>query len=65
LRSIVGGIRMCHEWWLRRRLGEGEVSRRPWEEFEHTRPLSDARVVDEQPDVTLEKREPMPLAAQH
>jgi hypothetical protein len=56
---------MCHEWWLRRRLGEGEVSRRPWEDFEHTRPLSDARVVDEQPEVTLEKREPMPLAAQH
>jgi hypothetical protein len=56
---------MCHERWLRRRSDEGEVSRQPWDESEHTRPLSDARVADEQPEVTLEKRGPAPLAAQH
>ena len=56
---------MCHERWLRRRFDEGEVSRQLWDEFEHTRPLSDARVADEQPEVTLEKREPTPVAAQH
>jgi hypothetical protein len=55
---------MCHEWWLRRRSDEGEVSRRRWDEFEHTRPLSDPEVADEQPEVTLEKRQPTPLAAQ-
>jgi hypothetical protein len=35
------------------------------DESEHTRPLSNARVADEQPEVTLETREPTPVAAQH
>ena len=56
---------MCHEWWLRRRFDEGEVSRQLWDEFDHSRPLSDAWVADEQREVTLEKREPTPVAAQH
>jgi hypothetical protein len=55
---------MCHEWWLRRRCVEPEVSRQLWDELEHTRPLSDCKTVDEQPVVTLEKREPTPLAVQ-
>ena len=56
---------MCHEWRLRRRVDEGEMSRQLWDGVEHTRPLSDARVADEQPEVTLETREPTPVAAQH
>lgn len=30
-----------------------------------TRPLSDPEVIEEEAEVTLEKREPTPLAAQH
>jgi hypothetical protein len=56
---------MCHEWWLRRRSEERDASRQLWDEFEHTRPLSDPEVADEQPEVTLEKREPTLLAAEH
>jgi hypothetical protein len=56
---------MCHEWWLRRRSEEREASRRLWDEFEHTRPLSDPEVTKEEAEVTLEKREPMPLPAEH
>jgi hypothetical protein len=55
---------MCHEWWLLRWSEEREASRRLWDAFEHTRPLSDREVSDEQPEVTLEKREPAPLAAE-
>ena len=55
---------MCHEWWLRRRFEEREASRRMWDEFERTRPLSDADVTEEEPEVTLEAPEPAPLAAQ-
>jgi hypothetical protein len=55
---------MCHESWLRRRREEREASRQLWDDFERTRPLSDPEVTDEQPEVTLEKREPTPLAAE-
>jgi hypothetical protein len=56
---------MCHEWWLRRRAEEREASRRLWDEFEDTRPLSDPEVIEEEAEVTLEKREPTPLAVEH
>jgi hypothetical protein len=55
---------MCHERWLRRRSEEREASRRLWDEFEHTRPLSEPEVTEEEPEVTLEKREPTPLATE-
>jgi hypothetical protein len=55
---------MCHEWWLRRMSDEDEASRQLWDEFEHTRPLSDPEVADERPEVTLEKRDPPPLRAE-
>jgi hypothetical protein len=65
LASILGGVWMCHEWWLRRRSEEREASRQLWAEFEQASPLSDQDVTDEQPEVTLERREPTPLAADH
>ena len=55
---------MCHEWWLRRRVEEREASRRLWDEFGHTRPLSDPDVIEEEAEVTLEKRESTPLAVE-
>ena len=55
---------MCHEWWLRHMSDEGEASRHLWDEFDHTQPLGDPEVADEQHEVTLEKREPTPLPAQ-
>jgi hypothetical protein len=54
---------MCHEWWLRRGSEEGEASRRLWDEFEDARPLRDPEVTEEEPEVTLETRDPMPLPA--
>ncbi|MBV8943027.1 MAG: hypothetical protein JO240_14970 [Solirubrobacterales bacterium] len=54
---------MCHEWWLRRRFEEREASRRMWDEFERTRPLSDSEVTEAEPEVTLEKPDPATLAA--
>jgi hypothetical protein len=60
-----GGIAMCHERWLRHRSEEREASRRMWEEFEQTRPLSGTDVTEEEPEVTLEKRDTAPLAAEH
>ena len=65
MRLILGGVRMCHEWWLRRMVDEGEASRQLWDEFEHTQPPSDPEVADEQAEVTIEKREPTPLRAEH
>jgi hypothetical protein len=56
---------MCQEWWLRHWPGEREASRRLWDEFEHTQPLSDPEVTEGEVEVTLEKREPMPLPAEH
>ena len=54
---------MCEEWWFRRRADEAEVSRRMWDEFERTRPLSDPEVTEEPTEVTLEKPETAPLTA--
>ena len=56
---------MCHEWWPRRKGEECEAGRQLWGEFEHTEPLSDPDVRDEQPEVTLEKQEPIRVAAEH
>ncbi|MBV9192891.1 MAG: hypothetical protein JO168_02020 [Solirubrobacterales bacterium] len=53
---------MCHEWWVqRRRTEEAEASRRMWDEFERTRPLSAPEVTEEEPEVTLEKPKPARL----
>jgi hypothetical protein len=52
--SIRGGFTMCHEWWFKRQGEEDEASRRMWDEFERTRPLSADEVTEEQPEVTLE-----------
>jgi hypothetical protein len=54
---------MCHEWWQRRRYEEREASRRMWDEFEQTRPLSDPEVTKEEPEVTLEKQDAEVIAA--
>ncbi|MBV9799991.1 MAG: hypothetical protein JO039_18235 [Solirubrobacterales bacterium] len=54
---------MCDEWWYQRRAEEREASRRLWEEFERTRPLSDRDVSEEEPEVTPEKPEPTRLTA--
>ena len=62
--SILGGVAMCHEWWVRRRAEERAASRRLWDEFGHTRPLSDPELIGEEAEVTLEKREPTPLAVE-
>lgn len=62
--SITGGLAMCEEWWFRRRAEEAEASRRMWDEFERTRPLSDPDVTEDgEPEVMLEKPEPTRLAA--
>ncbi|MDQ6820019.1 MAG: hypothetical protein M3076_06735 [Actinomycetota bacterium] len=54
---------MCHEWWLQRRFEERDASRRLWDEFGRTRPLSDSKVTEEEAEFTLEKRAPTPLPA--
>jgi hypothetical protein len=64
LAVYAGGIAMCHEWWQRRRFEEREASRRMWDEFERTRPLSDPEVTEEEPEVTLETQEKARLAAE-
>lgn len=54
---------MCHERWLfKRRSKDEEASRRMWDEFERTRPLSDPDVTEEEPEVTLEESETTRLA---
>jgi hypothetical protein len=53
---------MCHEWWRRRMLDEREASREIWDEFERTRPVSDPRESEQEPEVTLEQLEARPLA---
>ena len=55
---------MCHDWWLRRRFEEDEASRELWDEFEQTRPLNEPEPTGEEPDVTLERREPTRLSAE-
>jgi hypothetical protein len=59
-----GGISMCHEWWMRRRYEERESSRRMWDEFERTRPLSDPEVTEEEPEVILETEDAPQFAAE-
>jgi len=54
---------VCEEWWFRRRAEEAEASRRMWDEFERTRPLSDPEVTEEGTEVTLEKLQTVRLAA--
>jgi len=49
---------VCEEWWFRRRAEEAEASRRMWEEFERTRPLSDPEVTED--GVRGHPREPEP-----
>lgn len=56
---------MCHEWWLRRRFEDREASRRMWDEFEHTRPLSDPQAPEKEPEVTLETEKAASIAAEH
>ena len=53
---------MCHDWLLKRRFEEGEASRELWDEFEQTRPLNEPEPTGEEAEVTLERREPTPLA---
>jgi hypothetical protein len=55
---------MCHDWWFKRRVEEeAEASRRMWDEFERTRPLSDPGVTEEEPEVTLETPETTRIAS--
>ena len=54
---------MCHERWQRRRSEEREASRRMWDEFERTQPLSDPEVSEEEPPVTLEEPDAAPSPA--
>ena len=53
---------MCHESWFHRRDEEREASRRMWEEFERTRPLSDRELTDEEGELILEEPETPRLA---
>lgn len=48
---------MCHESWFHRRDEERQASRRMWEEFERTRPLSDPERPEEEHNVILEELE--------
>ena len=54
---------MCEDRLMWRRGREAEEARRVWDEFERTRPVSEPEHVDE-PEVTLEKREGTPTAAE-
>ena len=53
---------MCHESWFHRRNEEREASRRMWEDFERTSPLSDPEPADEEREVILEEPETPRLA---
>jgi hypothetical protein len=53
---------VCHESWFHRRDEEREASRRMWEEFERTRPLSDPGIPKKEPEVILEAPETPRLA---
>ena len=59
-----GGLAVCEEWWFRRRAEEAEASRRMWDDFERTRPLSAPEITeDPEPEVILEKPGTARLAA--
>jgi hypothetical protein len=53
---------VCHESWFHRPDEEREASRRMWEEFERTRPLSDLERTEKEHDVILEEPETPRLA---
>lgn len=53
---------MCHESWFHRRDEEREASRRMWDEFERTRPLSDPQLSEAEREVVLEEPETPSLA---
>jgi hypothetical protein len=55
---------MCHEWWIRRQAEQAEEAPRIWDEFERTRPLSEPRASESEPEVTLEEREQEPAAVE-
>jgi len=55
---------MCHEWWQRRMQQEREASRKLWDEFEQTRPVSDPEQADEEAEVTLENPAWPPVVAE-
>ena len=55
---------MCEEWWMwRRRRETEEETRRLWDEFERSSPVSEPPGIDER-EVTLEDPAPSPTAAQ-
>jgi hypothetical protein len=55
---------MCHEWWQRRRFEERDASRRLWDEFEQTRPISEPEVPEPESKITLGETEPTKLGAE-
>jgi hypothetical protein len=60
--STTGRFAVCHESWFHRRDEQREASRRMWEEFERTRPLSDPETTEKEHDVILEEPETPRLA---
>jgi hypothetical protein len=54
---------MCHERWWRRMCEERQADRELWDEFEHTRPLSDFEPAEEEAEITLERPDTEPVAA--
>ena len=59
---LQGGLPVCHESWFHRRDEDREASRRMWEEFERTRPVSDSGLTEEEREVILEGPETPRLA---
>jgi uncharacterized protein YndB with AHSA1/START domain len=57
-----GGFAVCHQSWFHRRDEEREASRRMWEEFDRTRPLSDPKLPEEEQDIVLEQPETLRFA---
>ena len=55
---------MCHEWLWRQLYEKREAGRELWDEFERTAPLSDPEPADEEAEITLERSEAQPLAAE-
>jgi hypothetical protein len=56
---------MCYERWVRRqRSDRAQESGWIWDEFERTEPLSNAETGDDEAEITLEQREPDPVAAE-
>lgn len=55
---------MCHDWWQWRAYPEREASRKLWDEFERSRPLSEPEPEDEDAEVTLEASDAEPAGAE-